>query len=77
MVATPLGVQFDTQRLAADMVARGWMKSDLAAKAKVSPMTVTRFLRGEFQTAKVAAKLSKALGYSIRRYIVPPSERVA
>lgn len=70
MVATPSPVRFDTDRLAADLAARGWLKSDLSARAKVSPMTVTRFFRGEFQTARVAAKLAKALGFSIRRYLL-------
>ena len=65
-----MGIRFDTQRLAADMAARGWLKSDLSARADVSPMTVGRFLRGEFQTSRVAAKLAKALGYSVRRYLL-------
>lgn len=50
------------------MTLRGWNNSDLARTAGVSDMTVTRFLRGESQTPKTAARLASALGYSVRRY---------
>lgn len=66
----PRRANYDAARVASDMTAKGWIATDLARKAKVSDMTVSRFLRGERQTARVALKLAKALGYSIRRYIV-------
>lgn len=64
-------VRFDAQRLVDDMAARGWQATDLARFAGVSDKTVSRFLRAESQTAPTAQKLAEALGYSIRRYIVP------
>lgn len=60
--------KFNVERMVADMALRGWNNSDLARAASVSDMTVTRFLRGESQTAKTAARLATALGFSIRRY---------
>jgi transcriptional regulator with XRE-family HTH domain len=61
--------RFDVARLIADMTVRGWNNSDLARAADVSAMTVSRFLRGEAQTAKVAERLARALGYTVRRYL--------
>lgn len=54
--------RFDSSLLRADMEARGLNQQDLAAKARVSAMTVTRFLRDEVQTPKTAKKLAAALG---------------
>lgn len=65
-------VRYDTARLVTDMADRGWRATDLAVRAKVSKPTVTRFLRGEFQTATTAKKLAEAFGYSPRRYVLPP-----
>ena len=64
-------VKFDAQLLAEDMALKGWSKLDLANKAKVSDMTVIRFLRGVRQTGATANKLAKALGYaSAKRYLI-------
>jgi transcriptional regulator with XRE-family HTH domain len=68
--------QFNAVLLADDMAARGWLAIDLARRARVSHMTVSRFLRSERQTAKTAMKLAKALGYPTDRYLVR-SEAVA
>lgn len=62
-------MRYDVARLAADMAMKGWNNSALAAKARVSSMTVGRFLSGEVQTAKTAAKLAKALGHEVSRYL--------
>lgn len=70
-------VCFNAQLLAEDMALRGWNKDELAQKAGVSDMTVIRFLRGDSQTAKTAHKLAKALGHSVRRYLVPAQQAVA
>jgi transcriptional regulator with XRE-family HTH domain len=59
---------FNVQRLVADLAIRGWNDSDLARAAGVSSPTVTRFKRGEYQTAKTAELFARALGYSTRRY---------
>jgi hypothetical protein len=70
VVTNSRAVAFDTDRIEADMAVKGWLRSDLAARANVSPMTVTRFMRGEFQTARTAKKLAKALGRSVRHYLL-------
>lgn len=69
MQTTPV-VRFNTQRMVEDMTVKGWSKLDLAKRSRVSDMTVIRFLRGESQTARTATKLAKALGHSVRRYMV-------
>ena len=65
---------YDVARLQDDMAAKGWMAIDLARKAKVSHMTVSRFLSGERQTARMAKRLAEALGYSVRRYLISSKE---
>lgn len=62
--------RYNTQLIAEDMAAKGWTKLDLANQAEVADMTVIRFLRGERQTAPTAKKLAKALGWSVRRYLL-------
>lgn len=63
-------IRFDAQLMAEDMAIKGWSKLDLAKAAGVADMTVIRFLRSERQTAKSARKLAKALGFSVRRYLI-------
>lgn len=70
-------VRYDVGRMVEDMALLGWLPVDLARKARVSDMTVSRFLRGDVQTARTAKKLAKALGYSIRRYLISSREAVA
>lgn len=66
-------IRYDAQRMAEDMAAKGWTKLDFAKKARVSDMTVIRFLRGERQTAPTAKKLAKALGHDVERYLIRES----
>ena len=61
---------FDSGLLAEDVAAKGWQPADLAIRAGVARSSVSRFLSGDYQTARMAAKLAAALGYSVRRYIV-------
>lgn len=70
-------VQFNTQLLVEDMAVKGWTKVELANRAGVADMTVIRFLRGESQTAQTAKKLAKALGFSIRRYLISAREEAS
>lgn len=70
-------VRFDADKMRQDIAAKGWQPADLADRARVARSTVGRFLSGEFQTARTAAKLAKALGFSIRRYLVSSREAVA
>ena len=69
--AAPPVVRFDRFLMAEDLAVKGWSKVELANRAGVADMTVIRFLRGEHQTPQTAKKLSKALGYSVRRYLIP------
>lgn len=62
-------VTYNVALMCEDMAAKGFIKKDLAAKAGVSAMAVTRFLRGDRQTARMAKRLATALGQSVRRYI--------
>jgi lambda repressor-like predicted transcriptional regulator len=61
---------YDLQVLVADIAAKGWMNTDLARAAGISDKTVSRFLTREHQTAKTIARIAKALGYSVRRYLI-------
>ena len=71
------GPTFNVALLKDDMTARGWLAIDLARRARVSHMTVGRFLNGERQTARSAKKLARALGHDVSRYLVRSSEAVA
>lgn len=65
-------VSFDVARLRHDIAAKGWQPADLADRAHVARSTVSRFLSGEFQTARTLKKLAKALGQPIDRYLQTP-----
>jgi hypothetical protein len=74
----PKAVAYDTQRMERDMAERGWLPTDLARAARTSDMTVGRFLNGVHQTERTAWKLATAMGYTVRRYLLPSrKERVA
>ena len=60
---------YDADRIVADLVARGWMRTDLARACGKSDSTISDFLNGSRQTPKTAAAIAKALGFSIRRYL--------
>lgn len=63
-------VTFRTGLVVEDMTALGWQSIDLARRCQVAPSTVTRFLSGQRQTARVAAKIAKALRRPIERYVI-------
>jgi len=63
-------IEFNRQRMAEDAVLLGLNKVDWARRAKVSDMTVIRFLRGEHQTAKTIGKLCRALNQKPARYLI-------
>lgn len=60
---------YDVALMERDVRARGWLPIDLARRARVSHMTVYRFLRGERQTPRTALRLAKALGHPLNRYL--------
>lgn len=70
-------IEFNGQLMAEDMAAAGWIAKDLAGRVRprVAVSTVTRFLRGERQTARIAKRLSRALGYDVRRYLISTQSR--
>lgn len=74
---TAAPIRFDARLMSEDAALKGWSKSDLARKARVSDMTVIRFLRGASQTAPTAKKLARALGHDVGRYLIRSSEAVA
>lgn len=59
---------WNVERITGDMALKGWNTSALARAAGISHKTVDRFLNGDVQTAKTAARIAVALGYSPRRY---------
>lgn len=67
----PKAVTYDTQRMEQDMAARGWLPTDLARAARLSDMTVGRFLNGVHQSERTGKTLAEALGFSVRRYLRP------
>ena len=69
--------RFDVAKMRHDMDTKGWQDADLADRAEVSRATVSRFMAGEFQTARTAKKLADALGFSVRRYVIAQTEAVA
>lgn len=62
--------RFNAKRMARDIAEHGWHQTELAEQSGVGRATVSRFLSGQFQTAKTAKKLAEALGYPITRYIL-------
>lgn len=63
-------VRFDVAKMRGDLAERGWLPTDLARAADLSDMTVSRFLKGERNNPRTTEKLAKALGRSIRRYLI-------
>lgn len=70
----PTVTRYDVERMRLDIAAKGWLPVDLARRAKVNPASVTRFLSGEFQTARMAKRLSKALGNDPGHYLIRSTE---
>lgn len=70
-------IRYNVQLLAADMASNGWAKLDFARAAEVSDMTVIRFLRGDHQTPRTAAKLAPALGRPVERYLIRSEQGAA
>lgn len=66
--------EYDVARLAEDIAAKGWQPVDLARRVGVHPSTITRFLRGEHQTPRMAKRLSRALGRSADHYLIRATE---
>lgn len=77
-VAMQQAFRFDTGLMQQDMAAKGWQPADLAAAADdMVPSTLSRFLNGKHQTARIAKRIAKALGQPLKRYIVVEKQAVA
>jgi hypothetical protein len=63
-------LKFDTALILADIADQGLSPRTVALRAKVAPTTVGRFLSGTHQTNKTAKALAKALGFTVKRYLV-------
>lgn len=63
----PLG--FDTALLLSDAAERGWTDAELARRARVSGTAIYRLRRGAARPSTLA-KLAKALGEPLRRYLI-------
>ncbi len=68
-------VAYNVGLMEEDLAAKGWLRKDLAKRARVSAMAVTRFLAGERQTAPMGKKLARALGHDIERYLIRQSSQ--
>ena len=68
----PTAARYNVALIEKDMTGRGWQPVDLAAKCRprTAPSSVTRFLKGEVQTARMAKRLAKALGKPLDRYVL-------
>ena len=69
-----MAMTFDHALVQRDATLAGLTGAGLARKARVSKETVARFYRGGSITATTAAKLSKALGYRVERYLLETAE---
>ena len=69
--------QWNIVLLEEDLAIRGWSPKDLSRHARVSDMTVYRFLSGQHQTVKTAKRLADAMGLSVRRYLVSRRRKAA
>jgi plasmid maintenance system antidote protein VapI len=63
-------LRYDVDRMHLDIAAKGWQPVDLARRAQVAASSVTRFLSGEFQTPRMAKRLSRALGKRADHYLM-------
>jgi plasmid maintenance system antidote protein VapI len=71
-------ITYNVALMRRDLAERGWMPTDLAKKAKVPDITVSRFLRGQYQTPRMAKRLARALGYKTpKRYVLVSGQAVA
>lgn len=69
------GWKFDLLR--SDLRGKGWIAQDLADRSGLSKATVSRVLRGLRANPRTMSDVAKALGHSVRRYIVPSSGTVS
>lgn len=69
-----MDLRFDGRKVTFDMASQGMDVADLARKSKLSGRTVYRFINNEVQSLRAAKAISQALGYSLKRYLMPIAE---
>lgn len=62
--------QWNVALLVRDATLKGWDTAEFARQSSLTYKTADRFLRGDVQTTKTAAKLATALEQSIERYLL-------
>jgi hypothetical protein len=68
--------RFDVDKLAHDMASRGWLAPDLARAAGVAAWTVHRALNGQRMNPRTWDRLARAMGYTVRRYLLASKQEV-
>jgi transcriptional regulator with XRE-family HTH domain len=73
-----MAIRFDFRLMETDAAERGWDRSTLADKAKVSRQTVSKlFIGSPRPSPRIVKKLAGALGRPVKRYIVTEQQAVA
>ena len=62
-------LQINRAALVADMVALGWTQRELARRARVTEMRLSRVLTGTSQSQRTVAALARALRQPVDRYL--------
>ena len=70
-------LSYDVDLMREDMALKGLRATDLARRSGLTDTSVSRFFRGEARSAPTAKKLAKAIGYSVRRYLISSRTRKA
>jgi hypothetical protein len=65
-----MAYSYNIDRLKSDLALRGWLGTDLARAAGVSHTSVHRALGAGTVSPRMMARLARALGYTVRRYVV-------
>jgi len=68
--------RYDVARMQDDMAALGFQPVDVARRCRppISPSTLTRFLKGTHQTARVAKRIARVLKHTVEDYLIRSSE---
>ena len=70
-------IYFDVDQVRIDVALKGMNQSDLAKRARLSRMTISRFLSGQNKSPSTAKKVARALGQTVKRYLIVEQPSVA
>ena len=65
-----MGISSNCHELKRALLEKGWSYKDLCNQAPVSTTTVTKVMRGERVTAKVAKRIADALGKPVTELFI-------